>query len=385
MSRRVFITVGEVSGDRNAANLARELKQLEADIVVDALGGPALREAGAIVHHDTVTHAAMGFRALLRAMEVRRLLAWTRDYYQRTPPDLHVCVDSWSMNWLFARQAKKCGIPVLYYIAPQAWASRPGRVKRLRKYVDRLACILPFEEQWFSNRGVRTTFVGHPLFDHLAQVTSSPQSSVLSPQSSPVIGLLPGSRSGIARNNFRSLLSVAEIIGKEFPAAKFLVPTTANTDAVVREELSRRPVDGVSVGLEKFDEMVPQCNLCLTVSGTATLHVAAHDVPMIVVYRGSWLLWNLVGRWIINARTFALVNILSPDGRPIVPEFIPWHGQPQPVARCALDYLRDPGQLVEQRHRLAEMITTLAGSGASRKVAELAMQLVGNDGKRGNR
>jgi lipid-A-disaccharide synthase len=373
MPRRVLITVGEVSGDANAAQLAIQLRKLEPGVIIEGLGGPAMQAAGVTIHHDTVSRAAMGLGALMRIMEVRRLLKWTRDYYRRTPPDLHVCVDSWSMNWHFARLAKQFGRPVLYYIAPQAWASRPGRVKRLRQFTDRLACILPFEEQWFSARGVNATFVGHPLFDRLAAAAPSARPT----DGPPVIGLLPGSRSGIARKNLPSLLDAAALVHHEFKSIKFVIPTTRNTDRIVRDELERRGiVDGYEVVLDEFDDLVGGCDLCLTVSGTATLHVAAHDVPMIVVYRGSWLLWNLLGRWIISARTFAIVNILSGKDKHVVPEFIPWHGSAEPVAHCAIEFLRHPAMLEAQRKALAEIIASLSAPGASRKAAELARGLM---------
>jgi lipid-A-disaccharide synthase len=379
MSRRVFITVGEVSGDAHAAGLARRLKELEPEIIIEGHGGPAMRAAGVTIHQDTVHGAAMGLRALLRVMEVRRLLKWTADYYRRSPPDLHVCIDSWSMNWHFARLARRAGRPVLYYIAPQAWASRPGRVKRLRQHINRLACILPFEQEWFSSRGVPTTFVGHPLFDHLPAVPP-PRAIDLN---NPTIGLLPGSRRATAGNNFPSLVEAAILIRQQIPTATFMIPSTENTQEVIRAELSHRGLsDGFTVSLNAFDELIPRCDLCLTVSGTATLHVAAHNVPMIVVYRGNWLLWQLLGRWIINARTFALVNILSGTDRHIVPEFIPWHGSAKPVADCALDYLRNPAKLTEQRHALSDMIRPLATPGASNKVAKLAMELINAPARR---
>jgi lipid-A-disaccharide synthase len=360
-----------VSGDANAARLAVELKKLDPDILIEGHGGAAMREAGVQIHRDTVSRAAMGLKAVLRTVEVHKLLAWTRKYYQKTPPDLHICVDSWSMNWLFARLAKKAGKPVLYCIAPQAWASRPGRVKRLRQYVDRLACILPFEKEWFSSRGVNTTFVGHPLFDRVPAKIEAP------PRYFPTVGLLPGSRRGVAKANFGPLLDVAAEIVREFPNVRFVVPTTRNTDGIVREEVERRGrTNRYTMAIDSFDRLVPRCDLCITVSGTAALHVAAHNVPMIVVYRGNWLLWNLLGRWIINARTFSLVNILSPAGKKIAPEFVPWHGSAKCVAKCALDYLRHPEKLAEQRKELAEMIAPLNVPGASKKVAEMAIELM---------
>jgi len=377
MSRRVLITVGEVSGDRNAAQFAQRLMELAPDCRIDGLGGPAMRQAGVTVHHDTVSRSAMGLRALLRAVEVKRLLNWTTEYYQKTPPDLHVCVDSWAMNCHFAMLAKRFKIPVLYYIAPQAWASRPGRVKKMRKCVDELACILPFEQQWFASRGVPTRFVGHPLFDHVAPIVVAAEKPLGYP---PVVGILPGSRKSIARHNFPRQLDVAALLAAEIPGIRFLIATTPNTDAIVREELAHRNLTtNFTVELDGFDHLVPQCDLCLTVSGTATLHVAAYNIPMIIVYRGSWLAWNLLGRWIISARTFGMVNILSPDGRHIAPEFIPWNGSVKPVADCALDFLANPAKLIDQRRRLVGMIAPLAAGGASRKTAELALELIGRE------
>jgi lipid-A-disaccharide synthase len=374
MPPRVFITVGETSGDAVAADLVRALKQLNPQIIIEGLGGPAMKSAGATIHHDTVAHAAMGLRAFLRAAEVKKLLAWTRDYYRKTPPDLHVCVDSWTMNCNFAKLAKELGKPVLYYVAPQAWASRPGRVKRMKKYIDRLACILPFEEEWFSSRGVPTQFVGHPLFDRLPPTASHPKE--FSPDA-PVIALIPGSRRSIAKNNFPPMLDVAQQIIHAFHNVRFLIPTTDNTDAIIRAELTRRDLSNhFQVELNAFDELIPQCDLALTISGTSTLHVAAHNVPMLVVYRGSRLLWNLLGRWLITARTFAMVNILSGHDQHIVPEFIPWYGSPEPVAHAALEFLRHPAMLTQQRKALAEMIRPLSTAGASKKVAEMAMELM---------
>ncbi|HUB23875.1 MAG TPA: hypothetical protein VL992_00500 [Tepidisphaeraceae bacterium] len=412
MPRRVFITVGEISGDLHAANFVRELRKLEPDIVVDALGGPNLRDAGATVHYDTVSRATMGLRALLKAFEVRRLLKWTEDFCRKNPADLHVCVDSWAMNWHFARLGKRLGKPVLYYIAPQAWASRPSRAKAMKACVDRLACIVPFEEEWFGSRGVPTTFVGHPLFDEVSLRPAAKHDGL-------IVGLLPGSRKGIAKNNFPRLLEVAKRILSEVPGVRFHVPVTESTEQIVRNELSMRgftpspgtPGEGWGEGLQKskpsgsstvvqsphpnplpeyrergqetffverdsFDDLVPDCDLCITVSGTATLHVAAHQVPMIVVFYGSRLAWNLIGRWLISARTFAMVNILSPTGQRIVPEFIPWNGPVEPVGQCAIDLLRSPGKLAEQRKLLAQTLAPLAQSGASRKAAELARQLM---------
>jgi lipid-A-disaccharide synthase len=371
--RRIFITVAEVSGDLHAAHLIRSLKLLDSSIIIEGLGGPEMRAAGAIVHHETVKSAAMGFSAALRAPEVIRLLAWTRNHFKTCRPDLQICCDSWGMNKYFAKLAHGMGVPVLYYIAPQVWASREGRVKKLRKWVDQLACILPFEEVYFRGHGVKATFVGHPLFDELPARRPRPVARDFADRP-PVVGLLPGSRRAEAAKNLPAMLRVAERIRSRFPGVKFLVPTTAGTDAVVHAI-----ADGVADVVCKenaFDEVVPQCDLCITVSGTAALHVAGHLVPMLVVYRLSPISWHGFGRWIVRTRTFALVNLLSEGRRHIVPEFIPWFGEPEAVSDTAIRFLEVAAERSAQVDELAKLLLSLDKTGASLNVARMAVGMI---------
>ncbi len=385
MAKRVFVTAAEVSGDKHAGHLIQSLRRLDPSLIIEGLGGPAMAAAGAHLHRETVGKAAMGWRGALRAVEVYGILRWTRKYFREHPPDLQICVDSPAMNFHFARAARAANIPVLYYVAPQLWGWREGRMKKLRASVDRLACILPFEEAYFRGHGVNATFVGHPLFDQLPR-DRRPSDAPRDAAHAPVVGLLPGSRKSEAEHNFSHLLEVARRIRAELPAVSFLVPTTSATDPVVRRLLAEQPsARAMEVGLNAFDQFVPRCDLCLTVSGTATLHVAAFGVPMIVVYRMSPLLWHGLGRWLVNTGTFALVNVLASGVTPsrslgtahhIVPEVIPWYGSDEPLAKLALQQLRDPAKLAEQRARLAELVASLDRPGASDRVAGMALELM---------
>jgi len=381
MAGRVFITVAEVSGDKHAAQLIRSLKSLDSELIIEGLGGPEMAAAGAIIHRDTVADAAMGWHGALRAFEVVSALRWARKHFETNRPDLQIGVDSPSMNFHFARVAHRCGIPVLQYVAPQLWAWAPWRMKKLKRWVDQVACILPFEEAYFRGHGVNATFVGHPLFDQLPRDVGGDRERF--PRRPPVIGLLPGSRRSEAAHNFAHLLDVADRIHREFPQASFVVPTTPATDPVVRQmatnSTARLPIE---IGLDRFDQMVPGCDLCLTVSGTATLHVAGLGVPMIVVYRVSPITWNLGARWIVRTRTFALVNVLSTracgegNGGHVVPEFVPWYGSNEPLAAAALELLRHPEKLEEQRGRLRQIVQTLDRQGASLRTAQLALEMI---------
>jgi lipid-A-disaccharide synthase len=306
------------------------------------------------------------------------------------PPDIQIGVDSPSMNFHFAKLAGARNIPALQYVAPQLWAWREGRMKKLRKRVDHVACILPFEEPYFRSHGVRATFVGHPLFDELPPRREPPPPSQRFPHRAPVIGVLPGSRRSVTRANLPGLVEAAAHVWNAFPDATFLVPTTAATDEIVPEILKARAPRGMrasfTVGRDAFDEMVPRCDLCLTVSGTATLHVAGYNVPMVVVYHTTRLLWHGAGRWLIRIPTRTLVNLLAggPHAtreRHLTPELTPWYGSGGPVADLALDYLRHPDKLEAQRRKLADLVRSLDHPGASMNVAKIAIAMMNGEAR----
>jgi lipid-A-disaccharide synthase len=382
MAREIFISVAEASADRHAGELIQQLKRMEPEVVVRGIGGPAMAAAGAELTHETVRGAAMGWRGALRAMEISSIIRKTRQGFLKRRPALHVCIDSSAMNLPFAKMARSLGVPVLYYIAPQLWASREGRMRLLRKYVNKLACIFPFEEAYFRGHGVDATFVGHPLFDELP-VDRRPASGPRFPAVPPVIGIVPGSRRAEVKSNLPPQLDVAARLLAAFPGTRFLIPTTPSVDHLVREMVahgigsseSAGLADQIEIGLNAFDTLIPRCDLVLCKSGTSTLHVAAWGVPMIVVYRINPLIWHAAARWIIKTPKIAMVNILA-GNIDLVPEFVPWHGSNKPVTDCALELLRDPARLAEQRRKLLELIAPLNQPGASANVARLALDLI---------
>jgi len=373
VTKRVFITAAEVSGDQHAAALIKSLKQLAPKLEIEGHGGPLMRAAGATIHHETVKKAAMGWRGALRYFEIKKVIKWTETYFLTHKPDLVIGVDSPDMNIHFARLAKAHGVPMLQYVAPQLWAWREYRIKKIRPVVDHIACILPFEQEYFRKLGVKATFVGHPLFDELPVSRGAPPGPVF-PDRPPIVGLLPGSRESEAKNNFPHMLDVARKLRLAFKDIRFVVPTTAATHPVVEEHAAGFP--RIEYSQDRFDELVPKCDLCIVASGTATLHVASFGVPMIVVYRGNPILWHGIGRWLIKVRTFSLVNLLAGVDKHIVPEFIPWHGSNEPVAVEAIGLLRHPEKLEIQHAKLEKLIKGLDKPGASMNVARLALSMM---------
>lgn len=375
MPKRVFITVAEASGDQHAAELIKRLRALDPEIDVLGLGGPRMAAAGAELLEETVGRAAMGWRGALRAVEASRWLKRVAASYREQKPDLHICIDSSAINIPFAKQAKEFGVPVLYYVAPQLWASREGRIKKVRQYVDHLAVIFPFEQEYFSSRGAKATYVGHPLFDQLpAHREEARGSGPRFPDAPPVIGIIPGSRRSEVKANLPHLAEVMQRIIERFPRTKFNVPTTPASHPLVRQLLSGRGLD-VTIRQDAFDDLVPQCDLVITKSGTSTVHVAAWNVPMIVVYRVNPILWHGAARWLLRTRKIAMVNILAGQ-TDLVPEYIPWYGSNQPVANCALEFLEHPEYLNEQRQKLKQLMSRMDRPGASMNTAKLAMSLM---------
>jgi len=386
------MTAAEASGDKHAAELARALREIDPTIILEGIGGAQMAAAGVQIHHESIGKAAMGWRGAMRALEVSRWMRWTRDHYKTARPNLHICVDSSAMNLPFAKQAKRAGLPVLYYIAPQLWASREGRMKKLRAYVDRLACIFPFEEIYFQNHGVRATFVGHPLFDELPpRIHREKIINALEryPQHPPIIGIVPGSRRAEVAANLPPLIDVVRLLLAEFPRARFVVPTSPAVHGMVEAELKRAKapqplsfdpdadelVRVFTVQENGFDDLIPMCDLVITKSGTSTVQAAAWRAPMIVVYRLNPFLWHLGARWLIKTPKIAMVNILA-GNKELVPEFIPWYGKPDRVAEYAIELIKRPARLMEQRRLLGELIFSFDRPGASMNTARMAMEMM---------
>jgi len=365
----VFVTVAELSADQHAAGLVRELLKARPHLTVHACGGRELEAAGARLVADTVTKARMGLGAFLRTFEVLKLLRETRRRFeQHGPPRLMICCDSWTMNKHFAKLAKEFGVPVLYYISPQVWASREKRTRKMAVLIDRLACILPFEEAWLRERGVDATFVGHPLFDELPEAPPPRQAN-----EPPVIALPAGSRRKVASDNFPRQLEVARQIRKRIPGARFVTPTVAATDAVVRANAAG--LDWIEVRLDAFNDTVASADLAICVSGTATLHCVALHTPTIAVYYVRKWQWH-VFKHVVKTRTFVLVNLLHPSRRHVVPEYVPWFGRALTIADEAVTWLNDPAKMAERRERQIGVVEPLRRKGAGANAATMAMELL---------
>lgn len=356
---KVLIVTGEASGDLYGALLTRELRALDASVEVMASGSSRLREAGAEILGDPTAFASIGFiEALAHFKHYRALFATMRRALEERRPDVVVLVDFPDFNLRLAPHARRLGIPIVYYISPQLWAWRPGRMRQMAELVNRVLVIFPFERDLYERAGVPVTFVGHPLFDAIA---ARPKPADLRAEiGSPLIGLLPGSRMKQYGTLMPRMAEAAARIRAARPDARFVVAAapTIPIDAP-------RP-DGIPFLHDRTHDVLSSADQLLTASGTATVEAALYGVPMVVTY---WVnpVAALLVRPLLKVDRFAMVNILA--GREIVPELYQDKARPELMAEAVLDMLR-PERAAEVKAALAAVRDSLGGPGASRRAAE---------------
>jgi lipid-A-disaccharide synthase len=386
-SSRIFIAVAEESADMHAAALVRAAGRWLPGCRFYGLSGPRLRAAGVESLFDLTGRAAMltGVVSVLGA--ACAAVGAVRRAWRERPPDLAVLLDSPELNLYLAGLARRMGIPVLYYIAPQTWASRAGRNRKIARCVDRLACILPFEEAYFRAQGVAATYVGHPLFESLA--LEKPDPAVVArlraepPERSgagggPLIALLPGSRRHVIERLLPIQLQVVEGLRRLGMAVRAAISAISEERAPAIRRAASRAGLGAAVVVADNASLLTAADLVLVASGTAALHVASYRKPMIVMYDAGTLLaplHRLFGRWFLTTPHLSLVNILA--GRRVVPEFMPYVWDVDAVTAVAARLLRDESWRRLMVAQLDELVRPLENSKASENVCRLMGELLG--------
>jgi lipid-A-disaccharide synthase len=375
-----FLTAAEHSGDALGASLIAALRRRYPDAKFVGVGGPKMEAAGCRLLANPVARSAMLIGALFTQSRYWfGLLKQIRAELLALKPDVVVPIDSSTVNLRIARIAREQKIPVCYYVAPQVWASRPWRVKKIAASVDTLCCVLPFEEQYFKERQVNAAYVGHPMFDFPAGAPETDPALLDPPlpKGDPKIAIFPGSRRAEIANHMPPMLAVLSEIKGRFPRATFVAAAPSEERAWQIRHLLRQANTPVDIRVGHADAIIRWADLVLTKSGTATLQVARHHKPMVVMYAVAWWKWHLFARFLINTPYIALVNILA--GREMVPEFIPFYGSPLPIARECIELLSRPELREQMSCDLAELTAPLApsdtGLAADRVAAEVSRLL----------
>ena len=369
---RIMMSCGEASGDLYAGALAAELRQRVPDAEIFGFGGPRLKAAGGELLGDfgrfSVTGLTEALRVLPRSFAMLRRLV---DSARERRPDVFVAIDFPDFNFRLMAAVRRLGVPVVYYVSPQLWAWRPGRMKTMKAGVDRVLVIFPFEEKIYREAGVDAEFVGHPLVD-LAR-PAQPRSSFLRDRGlipeAPTVALLPGSRRNELERIVPTMVGSLELIRARVPDVQFTVACAPNIEdwqfapLMTAGDARKGPI----LVHDRSDDVIASCDVAITASGTATVQCALHERPMVVVYRLSPLTYRL-GKPFVTVDTYAMPNLVA--GRRIVPELIQDDFTPEHVARETVSFLTDRVRHAQTREALRRVREQLGEPGASGRAAD---------------
>ncbi len=371
---RVFLSAAEASGDNHCAGLIRAMKKTGIDIEFVGVGGPKMAEAGCNLLETTTGQAAMIYNAFKHVFSYIMRIKRIADYFKRTRIDLVVVCDSPAFNFHVAKAAKKADIKTMFYVAPQLWAWASWRIKKMRKWCDKLCCILPFEEEWFRSRGVDATFVGNPLLDELGGdiIDNKKDYTSFNPKVMK-LALMPGSRPAEIKTLWRPMQEIAIRLKKKCPNMEI---TTVAVDDKAKEVLKSQPILGFKCKFEigTVIDTAKESDFAIVASGSATLQVAAAGCPMIVIYQSSKLLWHLVGKWLIRTPYLCLVNIIAQ--RAVVAEFMPYFDSIEPMIEIIQFYLADNDRLTYSSRELVDLVKDFANMNAAENTAKIAVEML---------
>ncbi len=382
MKNKVMIIAGEASGDLHGAKLVKAMQAARPELDFCGMGGQELIAAGVNVLFDAKKIAVVGlaevFSHLPDILAARKIL---RSTLKKERPELLILIDFPDFNLMLAKFAKKLGIPVFYYISPQVWAWRPGRVKTIAQRVDRIGVILPFEEDFFRKHGLTADYVGHPLLDSVKSTKSRVEfcKDQNIDEESLCIGLLPGSRKKEIASLLPILLKTAQRLQKQKQQNMVFLLPVAST--ISETEIRENGLDEFSAGLDiriildnRYD-MMAACDAAVVVSGTVTLELALLDTPMVVIYKVSQSTYR-IGKLLINKDLvhFSLVNLIG--GKEIVPELFQEEVSPERIETELSAILFDKQKRNTILQGLEDVRDRMGKAGASEKAAKLALSLL---------
>jgi lipid-A-disaccharide synthase len=352
---KILISAGEASGDLYAASLAAELLRRHADLELFGCAGPRMRAAGVRAVVDAASLAVVGLIEVVAHIprvwrEYRKLLAAAR----AERPALAILTDSPDFHLRLARQLKRMGIPVVYLVAPQVWAWRKGRLAAMRRNIDRLLCIFPFEEPFFREHGVPVTYIGHPL-SRLVRPSLGKAEFFRKhglQEDRPLVALLPGSRRAEAARHMPALAAAAAEIAHRMPVN--LALGRAGLDDF-RERIPGRAIQVIEG--ETWD-LLAHSTLSLAASGTVTVEAALLGTPMVTFYKVTALSW-FAGKFLVDVPFYSMVNLIA--GRAVIPELMQNEMTGERLAVEALRLLNSPAEREEMRRQLGAVGRALAG------------------------
>jgi lipid-A-disaccharide synthase len=380
---------GEASGDLLAAELVNALATCAGQrLRCFGAGGPKMAAAGVDIAVDLTRHSIIGLAEAVRNYGTfRHVFDQLLDLAVERRPDVIICVDFSGFNRRFARAVRKrvraspgtWSPRIVQYVSPQVWASRPGRARSMAEDLDLLLAMFPFERDWYAQRvpQLRVEFVGHPMIDRYAAVNAGPASIVSSRPEAPrqpprVILLLPGSRVAEVLRHLPVMVEAARVIQTRRPdtRVRVVVPTAELHALALR---LAEPLPGIDARMGGLAESLAESALAIASTGTVTMECAYFGVPTVALYKTSWLTYA-IGKRIVHVRFLAMPNLLA--GEEIFPEFVQHAATPERLSRAALELLGDAPRRARIQERLAAVVASLGGPGASQRAARAILEIV---------
>lgn len=372
-----MIVTGEASGDMHGAHLVEAMKQLDANLSFCGMGGNELRSQGVEILYDAARMAVVGLiEVITHLKDIRAALKILANELRANPPDLLILIDYPDFNLILAQKAKKLAIPVFYYISPQVWAWRSGRIKKIRRLVDRMAVILPFEKEFYRTHGVEVDYTGHPLVDSVKTTMTRMEfcKRYQLNHDNIIVGILPGSRKKEIRSMLPVFLQSVSDVSKKNQNLTIVLPLAPSLkhQDLVDNGLYDYGLE-VKVIKENRYDLMAACDCAMAASGTVTLELALLNVPMIVSYRMSPITW-FVGNMLVDIEFGSLVNLIA--GREVVCELMQNDSTPEKIANALEDILPGGKKREKMIEDLAEVRKKLGKKGASMNAAKVALAAV---------
>jgi len=358
----IFISAGDPSGDIAGSLLLKQLQQKRNDLEFFGLGGPRMKMLGQEQPVDGKKLAVLGFWEVARRFFFfRKLMSRVVDSIERKRPKVIILIDYPGFNLRLAQKIKRLGIPIIYYISPQIWAWNPGRISKLKKLVDYMLLILPFESKIYDEAGMRNCFVGHYLFDDIESkyIRSSYDTE------SNLICLMPGSRPQEVHRMLPAMIKTAENLAKSRNWKFVIAGVGGDTDYFSYIKSCIAPIDII---FGRTRELIAESRLVITSSGTATLEAGIIGRPMVVIYKTGWLTYQIARR-LVKLDNIALINIVG--NRKIVPELIQNDASPENIVTAANKFLNDKQFALNTISELNRTADILGGAGTSERAADI--------------
>ena len=384
MNHELLIITGEDSGDLYGGNLAREIKKLSPDINISGVGGKQMRSAGVDIFCDVSEISVVGFWEVIEKLGlIRRLYKQIIEKFDSGNVKGVVLIDYPGFNLKIAKAAKERGIPVFYYISPQVWAWRKSRVKTIKKYVDKMMVILPFEKEFYQREGVDVEFVGHPLLEVIASnseaISSSNKKEIYKEfgidDRQIIIGILPGSRKKEIAYMLPEILKASSLIKEKYPSVQFLLPLSQSIEEDYLKNFITSDYSYIKIVKGKNYDVMKVSDLLITKSGTSTLEAAIIGTPMIIVYKTSITSYYLA-KALVNVTYAGLPNLLA--GKEAAPELLQHKMNAKNIAEKTIYFLEKKDGLEQMREEFKNIKYSLGEQGASKRTASIIINHLKN-------